>query len=796
MSQTATRLPQVTAWNMASPLRVLVIEHATADAELYLHELQQAGFQCRPHIVGTPEEFLDHFRRFQYDIVLADYRLPNWAGMDALAEIRKAGNEIPFILITRILGEEIAVECIRRGVTDYVLKDHLARLPTVVLRALEEKTSRDARVFMVEALRQSESNSLFLFAHNPLPMWVFEKGSLQFLQVNDAALHHYGYERVEFLQMNVSELHPAEEIPEFLKMFQEGSAHERTSRQWHHRLKNGSVIDVDIFMHSMEYSGRASALMVALDITERKRAEEERQKFFTLVENSGDFIAVADLNDNIQYVNPAGREMLGMGGAESVPGTHSIDYVIPEDLSLVHETIFPAINSSGHWKGELRFRHHQTGQIVPMDCVAFQVKDPRTGEARYIATVSRDITERRSLEKQLRQAQKFEAIGQLAGGIAHDFNNVVGAILGWAELGEEQAASSQAPYATYFKKIHTQCDRVTALIRQLLAFARRQVLEPQNIDLNQTIRDVVTLLGGVIGKDVELRTVLADDLSVVRVDHTQLEQVLMNLCINARDAMPKGGRLTIETHNADFSAVQCRQDVEMQPGRFAALSVTDTGVGMDAAVRERIFEPFFTTKGIEKGTGLGLATVYGIVKQHGGFILVNSEPGHGSAFHIFLPVSETAATVGNCPTFVTDLPIRGGTETILLAEDHEGVREMAQVTLESLGYRILIAHDGVEAVEMFSAHRDSIALVLLDVIMPRRSGPEVYEAIQAVKRGVAVLFVTGYSNETAALTEMVERGIPVLRKPYSPGALSRRVREALDLVAARSSRSSVKPQNS
>jgi two-component system, cell cycle sensor histidine kinase and response regulator CckA len=794
MSHTATRLPDVTAWNMASPLRVLVIEHARADAELYLHELQKAGFQCRPHIVSTPEEFRDHFRRFHYDIVLANYHLPNWTGMDALSEIRKSGNEVPFILVTRTLGEEVAVECIRQGVTDCVLKDHAARLPAVVLRALKEQTSRDARTFMVEALRQSESNSLFLFAHNPLPMWVFEKGSLQFLQVNDAALHHYGYERVEFLRMNVSELHPAEEIPGFLRMFHEGSIHERTPRQWHHRLKNGTLIDVDIFMHSMEYSGRASALVVALDITERKRAEQEKQKFFTLVENSGDFIAVADLKDNIQYVNPAGREMLGMGGVDSVQGTHSIDYVIPEDLSLVHETIFPAINSFGHWKGELRFRHQQTGHIIPMDCVAFQVKDPRTGEARYIATVSRDITERRSLEQQLRQAQKFEAIGQLAGGIAHDFNNVIGAILGWAELGEQQTASSEAPYATYFKKIHTQCDRVTALIRQLLAFARRQILEPQNIDLNQTVREVLALLGGVIGKDVELQTTLADDLSVVRVDPTQLEQVLMNLCINARDAMPKGGRLSIETHNADFSAVQCRQDAGLQPGRFVALSVSDTGGGMDSVVRERIFEPFFTTKGIEKSTGLGLATVYGIVKQHGGFIRVDSEPGHGSKFHIFLPVSEIVATVENSPPFVANLPVRGGTETILLAEDHEGLREMAQATLESLGYRFLVAHDGEEAVKMFSAQRDSIALILLDVIMPRRSGPEVYEAIRTIKPGVPVVFVTAYSNETAALTEMVERGIPVLRKPYSSGALSRRVREALDLVAARSSKSSVKPR--
>lgn len=788
MSQIAAHMPHATTWNMSTPLRVLVIEHTMADAELNLHELQQAGFQCRPHIVGTREEFLDHLRRHHYDIVLADYRLPGWTGMDALMEIRRSGGEIPFILVTGTMGEEIAVECIRQGVTDYVLKDHLARLPVVVSRALEEKTLRDARTFMVEALRQSESNSLFLFANNPLPMWVFEKESLQFLQVNDAALRRYGYERLEFLQMSISDLHPPDEIPRLLGTFHGNSAGEKTAGQWHHRLKDGSTIDVEIFPHSMEYSGRAAVLVVAQDITERKLAEEERQKFFTLVENSADFIAVADLKDNIEYVNPAGRALLGMGGADSVLGTHSQDYVVAEDLALVKDTIFPAIYSSGHWKGELRFRHHQTGQTIPMDCVAFQVNEPRTGEARYIATVSRDITERRSLKQQLRQAQKFEAIGQLAGGIAHDFNNVIGAILGWAELGEEQVGTSDAPYATYFKKIHSQCDRVTALVRQLLAFARRQVLEPRILSLNQSIQDVLSLLGGVIGRDVELQTILAEDLAVVCVDPTQIEQVLMNLCINSRDAMPKGGRLTIETHNADFSEVACRHNAALQPGRFAALSVSDTGIGMDAAVRERIFDPFFTTKGTGKGTGLGLATVYGIVKQHGGFILVESEPNRGSTFHVFLPVSENVTPAENQLPVVQDRPVRGGTETILIAEDHEGVREMACATLESLGYQILIAHDGEEAVEMFSTHRDSIALVLLDVIMPRRNGPKTYEAIQAMKPGIPVVFATGYSNETAALNEMVQRGIAVLRKPYSPGALCRRVREALDLAAARSSK--------
>jgi two-component system cell cycle sensor histidine kinase/response regulator CckA len=788
MSQTATRLPQATAWNMASPLRVLIIEPTVADAERNLQELARAGFHCRPHVVGTREELLNQLRRFHYDIVLADYRLPGWTGMDALLEIRRFGSDIPFILVTGALGEEIAVECIRQGVTDYVLKDRLARLPIVVSRALEEKTLHDARAFMVDALRQSEANSLFLFAHNPLPMWVFEKESLQFLQVNDAALHRYGYERIEFLQMRVSDLHPPDEIPRLLKMFYDNSAREKTAGQWHHRLKDGSTIDVEIFLDSIEYSERPAVLVVAEDITERKRAEGEKQKFLALVENSRDFIAVADLQCNVQYINPAGRALLGMGGADSVHGTHAQDYVAAEDFPLMRDTIFPAILSSGHWQGVVRFRHHQTGQILPMDYVGFLVKDLQSGEPRLVATVSRDITERRALEQQLRHAQKFEAIGQLAGGIAHDFNNVIGAILGWAELGEEQAASSGASYATYFKKIHSQCDRVTLLIRQLLAFARRQILEPRNLSLNHSVQDVLSLLGGVIGKDIELHTVLAEDLAVVRVDPAQIEQVLMNLCINSRDAMPKGGRLSIETHNAEFSEEECHRNLELQPGRFAALSVSDTGVGMDAAVRERIFEPFFTTKGTGKGTGLGLATVYGIVKQHGGFIQVESELGRGSTFHIYLPVSENITTAEHRPIVIQDQPVRGGTETILIAEDHEGIREMARATLESLGYQILLAQDGEEAVEVFSAHRDSIALVLLDVIMPRRSGPETYEAIKGMRPEVPVVFATGYSNETAALTEMVGRGIAVLQKPYSSGVLCRRVREALDHAAARSPR--------
>jgi PAS domain S-box-containing protein len=404
----------------------MLIENSVADAELNLHELAHAGFQCQPRIIATRAEFLEQLGRFPFDIVLADYRLPGWTGMDAFTAMRQAGRDVPFILVTGILGEEIAVECIKQGVTDYVLKDHLPRLPLVVARALEERAVRDARNLMVQALRQSEANSLFLFARNPLPMWVFDRATLQFLQVNDAALRHYGYDRMEFLQMAATDLHSAPEVPRLLAVLQNADSPDLHGGQWHHRKKDGSLIDVEMFLDNMDYSGRASALVVAQDITQRKRAEEEKQKFFTLVEYSRDFIAVADLHDNVEYVNPAGRAMLGIADAQSVKGTHSLDYVVPADLPMVHEKILPALYASGHWEGELRFRHRQTGQSLPMDFVGFQVKDQISGEPRYVATVSRDMTERRALEQQLQRAQKFEAVGQLAGGIAHDFNNVIG----------------------------------------------------------------------------------------------------------------------------------------------------------------------------------------------------------------------------------------------------------------------------------------------------------------------------------------------------------------------------------
>jgi len=402
--------------------------------------------------------------------------------------------------------------------------------------------------------------------------------------------------------------------------------------------------------------------------------------------------------------------------------------------------------------------------------------------ARLLPAIQRELREaeirreRRQIELRMRQLEKFEALGKLAGGVAHDFNNVVGAIMGWAELGVDRVGSD-SPEAKLFRNIREQAMRAAGLTRQLLAYARRQVLEPKKIDLNHMVNETTTLLQKTIGEQIEVKMVLAPNLQTTRADPSQIEQVIMNLCFNARDAMPKGGHLLIETLNVELDSHYCDRRTDAQPGRYIQLSVSDTGTGMDPATIEKIFEPFFTTKEIGKGTGLGLATVLGIVKQHGGFVDVYSELGKGTAFRVYLPASEGAAEPLH---HVDEAPVRGGAETILVAEDHEGMREMARQILETLGYHLLLARDGEEAIRQFVTYRNEISLVLLDVIMPMLDGIDVYEQICKSKADVPVIFTSGYSNHGPVLESLATRGATVLQKPYSAKVLARRIRDLLD----------------
>ena len=406
----------------------------------------------------------------------------------------------------------------------------------------------------------------------------------------------------------------------------------------------------------------------------------------------------------------------------------------------------------------------------------------KTNLSRLIPAVQRELREvverreRRRLEQQVHLLQRFEAIGRLAGGVAHDFNNVIGAIMGWADLGV-QAAIPGSSLQDKFLKIRSQADRAAALTRQLLAFARRQVLQSCNTNLNELTKEAISLLRNVIGERIEIHMELAEDLWIVWADPGQIEQVLMNLCLNSRDAMPNGGRLLIETKNAEIGQDYQSLHPYAVPGRYVLLRVFDTGAGMDAATLEHIFEPFFTTKEMGRGTGLGLATVYGIVKQHKGLIDVDSKPGQGTAFRVYL-------LLGEGPPEVQEKrrkdALRGGSEGILIAEDNEGLREAAKEILESLGYRVILAKDGADAVRVFEENHPSIDLVFLDVVMPNLNGPEAYTRMCAIKPHIPVIFTTGYASEANLLSARSREKTTILQKPYGSQHLAQKLREILD----------------
>ena len=401
---------------------------------------------------------------------------------------------------------------------------------------------------------------------------------------------------------------------------------------------------------------------------------------------------------------------------------------------------------------------------------------------RLLPAVRRELKEAeerrelRRLEQQLNQFRRFEAIGRLAGGIAHDINNALGVILGWAQLGYGEVPED-SPSRQRFNAICEQVRSSAGLIRQLLAFARQQVLQPQNMDLNALITRIQRLLRSVMGDSIEFTAVLSPDLPPVTADPTQMEQVIINLCLNARDAMPNGGRIVVETRKVDISTELARLHAHSKAGTFVRLSVSDTGVGMDAATLERIFEPFFTTKEMGRGTGLGLATVYGIVKQHEGFINVYSQPGQGSTFHAYF---RPGSGLPDAPRVTLNTAALSGTETILVAEDHGGLREMVRETLSSKGYQVLVAENGEDAVQVFKANLKEIRLVILDVDMPALNGPQAYQKMCELLPGLPVVFTTGHSELLIAGKSTAPERAIFLRKPYEFGDLYQAVRNVLD----------------
>jgi two-component system, cell cycle sensor histidine kinase and response regulator CckA len=524
---------------------------------------------------------------------------------------------------------------------------------------------------------------------------------------------------------------------------------------------------------------------ISRDITDRRRAqrmlEDSEVRFRTAFMTMADahYIATRD-EGRILEVNDRFEDVFGWPRAEAV-GRTTLElglYTNPADRGKM----LAELRARGRVRNLEVVGRRKDGETIP---ILMSVSELPMGEQTLILEVIRDISAEKqaadalkSLEEQFRQAQRLEAVGRLAGGVAHDFNNILTAITGYTELLLDDFRAND-PRRTDLEEIRTAAQRAAGLTRQLLAFSRKQVLQPRVLDLNEVVRALERMLHRLIGEDVSLVFTAGADLGAVLADPGQIEQVLLNLAVNARDAMPTGGMLTIETANVELDDAYAREHVDAAPGRYVLLAVSDTGTGMDEETKGHIFEPFFTTKEQGKGTGLGLATVHGIVNQSGGRVVLYSEPGRGTTFKIYLPRVDQAPEVVTAPNGRAAEPA-AGQETVLVVEDDRAVREVVAETLAQRGYRVLRAPDGQTALELVHGLQDPVHLLLTDIVMPGMTGRELAQALSAERSQVKVLYMSGYTDDAVVRHGVLARGVPYLQKPFTPDALALKVREVLD----------------
>ncbi len=507
---------------------------------------------------------------------------------------------------------------------------------------------------------------------------------------------------------------------------------------------------------------------------ERRAAEGELKRLATTIEQAAESICITDLDGRVEYVNPAFERTSGYS-ADQLIGQAMPFFRAHTESDEFYESIWRTLRAGEVWSSRI-MTQRQDGSPLHEDAIMSPIRDPNGQIVNYVA-VKRDITKEMELEEQLRHSQKMESIGRLAGGVAHDFNNLLSVILGYADMALANVTEDE-PLHEMLHEIRDAGQRASALTNQLLAFSRKQVLEMKSVNLSKVIEEMRKMLGRLIGEDMELVTILEPQLDAIRADVSQLQQILMNLVVNARDAMPRDGRITIETRNLVLSRGDVRLTPGLEPGPYVKLTVTDTGHGMDAETKLRIFDPFYTTKSRGKGTGLGLATVHGIVQQHGGNIVVDSTVGEGSVFSIFLPSDMSQKEAGNT-TILEELDPHGD-ETIVVVEDDHNVLSLARRILERYGYSVLAAKSGEDALEQCARHQGPLHLVLTDVVMPRMNGREVYEQLLVAHPQLRVLYMSGYAETAIFSRGIIKEGVPLIGKPFTVSGLTSAIRDTLD----------------
>lgn len=627
-----------------------------------------------------------------------------------------------------------------------------------------------------EALR--ESTALFRAILDHSPAMVFLKDTEgRYLLTNRRFEQDFHLTREAVVGKTDQQLFPPEQAAAFIandrKVLQRGMPLEFEEVAMHDDGPHTSIV-VKFPLYDAE--GAIFAIGgITTDVTERRRAEEERKHLAAILEATTDFVGTADRDGRALFVNRAGRQLLGIGEDEDITATHIPDYHPDWAARLVVAEGLPAAVRDGVWSGETALRT-RGGLEIPVSQVILSHKTP-DGEVAYFSTIARDLRDRKHLEDQLRQAAKMEAVGRLAGGIAHDFNNLLTVITGYSDLLVRRldAGDQSRKHAEEIKKAGRRAANLTG---QLLAFGRRQVSQPKVLDLNRLVTDMAEMLRRLIGEHVRLVTDVPEGPCLVKADPDQLSQVLMNLAVNARDAMPEGGTLMLETASVEGAAVPRIGRADPASGPYVKLTVRDTGCGMDAETRTHIFEPFFTTKERFKGTGLGLAMVYGIIAEHGGVVTVDSSPGQGAAFTIYLPQAFGAVdTTGDSQH---QAGMVSGSETILLVEDDQVVRIFVRDLLVELGYDVVAAAGAEEALRWAGRYQGPIHLLLTDVIMPGMSGRHLAERLGAMRPDTKIMFMSGYTGDVVTRYGLEEMGAAFVQKPFEPESLGRKVRAVLD----------------
>jgi two-component system cell cycle sensor histidine kinase/response regulator CckA len=777
---------------MNKPLRILHLEDEPDFSALVAALMEREGLEAQLLLVSDFKSFTEALEQGGYDAIIADYMLPTCNGLQALEAARQQCPDVPFVVLSGAIGEHAAIDFLHCGATDYVLKSGLERLVPSIRRAVQEAEERRQRKLAEAEAREGERQYRLIFDGNPVPMWVSDLKSGAFLEVNEAAIRHYGYSRDEFLGMTTRDVCSPEEastLADYLGQLatQGAGAGPGHAGKWQHRKRDGSLINVDITWSMLQFKGHEALLTMANDVTELQRASVAQnkseaslaaaQRIARLGSWEMDLLDAEDLNRNPLYWSDETYRIFGLEPRQApVTNEFFFNSVHPDDRQHIREAMSQAFRDRVPYDVEHRILLPDGGERIVRARAEFALDE--SGKPVQLRGIVIDTTDRKRLEEQLRQSQKMEAIGRLAGGMAHDFNNILTVTHGHALLLlQEKNLSKSGKDSAH--QIAQAAERAAGVTRPLLAFSRRQVMQPRPLDLNEVLSNMAMMLGRILGEDIVLQLKYCPQPAVVLADASMIEHVMLNLAGNARDAMPKGGELALEVSQADIGPTHVASHPEARAGKFVCLSVIDNGTGIAPEHLRRIFEPFFTTKEVGKRSGLGLATVYGIVKQHQGWIEAESEPGKGAAFRVYLPVSTSKeGAPARKPAKQT---VRGGTETILVVEDEAPVRDLVCKVLSGYGYKIVQAASGTKALDVWRRSKNKIDLLLTDLVLPDQlNGRELAEKLKKNRPKLKVIFSSGYSPDVVGKDFVLQRGQHFLQKPYDLQKLALTVRACLD----------------